>query len=91
MTIEERKPREFKRVIRVVYDVDVGKHGAYSEWIANKSTTIHLIEYSAYDKQSEALSIALAALECNKTFHSLGGLDDCEPCKAKKRISEVLK
>lgn len=22
------------------------------------------------------------ALECNESFHRLGGIDDCEPCKA---------
>ena len=30
------------------------------------------------------------ALECNETFHRLGGIDDCEPCKAKAQLRKAL-
>lgn len=29
-------------------------------------------------------------LECNKTFHRLGGIDDCEPCKMKAKLDDFL-
>lgn len=45
-----KKPREFNRVVRVVYDVDVGGKGHRSEWIAKSHNTISLIDKSAYDK-----------------------------------------
>lgn len=38
-----------------------------------------------------ALIEAVEALKCNETFHRLGGLDDCEPCKALAKIDEALK
>lgn len=38
-----------------------------------------------------ALIEAVEALKCNETFHHLGGLDDCEPCKALAKIDEALK
>jgi hypothetical protein len=28
------------------------------------------------------------SLECNMTFHRLGGLDDCEPCKLKLKLEQ---
>lgn len=31
------------------------------------------------------------ALECNETFHRLGGIDDCKPCLAKGKFEEFLK
>lgn len=30
------------------------------------------------------------ALECNETFHRLGGLDDCEPCKMRLRLEKLV-
>jgi hypothetical protein len=30
------------------------------------------------------------ALKCNETFHSLGGIDDCEPCKAQAHTITLL-
>lgn len=34
---------------------------------------------------------AVGALQCNTTAHRLGGIDDCEPCKVKKRIESRIK
>ncbi len=39
--------------------------------------------------QSTVVKGLVDALECNKTFHSLGGLDDCEPCKSKNAYTEA--
>ena len=33
---------------------------------------------------------AVEALKCNETFHRLGGIDDCEPCKALAKIDKAL-
>lgn len=38
----------------------------------------------------EALEIAVDALKCNETFHSLGGIDDCDPCLAKRKIAALI-
>jgi len=37
-----------------------------------------------------ALVVAEGAMECNESFHRLGGIDDCEPCKARKSMREIL-
>jgi len=37
-----------------------------------------------------ALIEAVEALKCNETFHRLGGIDDCEPCKALAKIDKAL-
>lgn len=46
-------------------------------------------------KAKEALNTANALLyrsykllDCNLSFHRLGGIDDCEPCKLKKEIEQ---
>ena len=51
------KAREFPRASKVKYQVDVGKQGAYSEWLAKWPHTIHLIEKSAYDKAVAILRV----------------------------------
>ena len=38
----------------------------------------------------KALEIAVEALKCNEIFHDLGGIDDCEPCKAKRKIAALV-
>jgi hypothetical protein len=46
------------------------------------------------DTRTHALVMAMVecmeALECNTTFHRLGGIDDCEPCKALDRLKLEL-
>lgn len=37
-----------------------------------------------------ALIKAVGILKCNETFHRLGGLDDCDPCKALAEIEEIF-
>lgn len=57
-------------------------------------TVIMEDHYNAYrDRRMlcDALEVALEALECNITFHRLGGIDDCEPCKAKAKIDEIMR
>lgn len=48
----------------------------------NPQTAIRLIS---------ALRKALWALECNTSFHRLGGIDDCDPCKVKKQIEAMFR
>lgn len=38
----------------------------------------------------KALRKCVAALKCNKTFHRLGGIDDCEPCTALDELRVAL-
>lgn len=48
-----------------------------------QATEIHRLK-----KQCDVMRSALEKLECNETFHRLGGIDDCERCKA---LAEVAK
>lgn len=41
-------------------------------------------------KLVKALRVLDNALKCNETFHSLGGIDDCEPCLAKREAERIL-
>lgn len=41
-------------------------------------------------KLVKALRVLDNALKCNETFHSLGGIDDCEPCLAKLKAGRIL-
>lgn len=38
----------------------------------------------------EIAAVAVEALKCNETFHRLGGIDDCEPCKALSKIQSLI-
>lgn len=63
------------------------KKAAYSE-----NTRLTPILTALID-ENEKLRGALSGLEkeghlkCNQTFHRLGGIDDCEPCKATEALT----
>jgi hypothetical protein len=42
-------------------------------------------------REREICGVLRAALKCNETFHRLGGIDDCEPCKALAQEQEMRK
>lgn len=52
-----------------------------SMFIANSRTDI--------PRLVQMLEVAMGALKCNETFHRLGGIDDCEPCKAQAQINRI--
>lgn len=39
----------------------------------------------------EIIKVLSEALSCNETFHRLGGIDDCEPCKAQTKALKIAK
>jgi hypothetical protein len=47
-------------------------------------------ERSELRRLADALEVMDEALTCNETFHNLGGIDDCEPCKARVRAAKIL-
>ncbi len=61
---------------------DYHNDGAHYEAIAYKQGA---------NEMKELLLIAIEALKCNETFHRLGGIDDCDPCKALAEIREKIK
>lgn len=52
--------------------------------------TKHGMKLASLATLHAALLEAVEALKCNETFHSLGGIDDCEPCKALAKIDKAL-
>ena len=90
--MSEYKPREF-------WITDNTDNSGWSVETAYEKKTMfgsgnvfHVIEFSAYGKSEAKLAIAIEALEsigCNKTFHSLGGIDDCARCLALIKIKGI--
>ena len=42
-------------------------------------------------RERDICGVRRAALKCNETFHRLGGIDDCEPCKALAQEQQMRK
>ena len=42
-------------------------------------------------RERDICGVLRAALKCNETFHRLGGIDDCEPCKALAQEQQMRK
>ena len=41
------------------------------------------------EKLTRVVRELVGALKCNETFHRLGGIDDCKPCLALRRVEEI--
>lgn len=65
---------------------------ASEEWKSNKANNAHFCRLAANKITSltKSLEVAVEALKCNQTFHRLGGIDDCEPCKALDQVTTIL-
>lgn len=59
-----------------------------------KKLEANLAEYEIHEddiaKLIAAVRVLSEALKCNETFHRLGGIDDCEPCKALAEAKRIL-
>lgn len=78
---------------------DLAASGARERWrmsipVRADDSDMLLQEPLDHMARTHALVMAMVecmeALECNTTFHRLGGIDDCEPCKALDRLKLEL-